>query len=150
MRRTLLLALLGLALAQAAAAHPDHIRPVDGVRYQCWYWNDNSNAKNPGFSIFDIQAVYQDGHLLRGIEFYDALLPNGTQFTDNRKFSFAKPVDIKGWDEYGNWVVVETRWEFTFNPSGPQCTLTRVDWEGSRIRFRNCSDGHSRDCYLYP
>jgi len=44
---------------------------------------------------------------------------------------------------------VGTRWQFTFNPSGPQCTVEIYD-DGDSLFFSNCSDGHSRNCGILP
>lgn len=149
MRRVLLLALAGLALAQAAAADHGHMAPIDGATYRCTYNPVLGNSKNPGESVFDINPAISTTELLRGIEYYQALWPNGTVFIDNRKFTFAKPVDrYRQRPQDPEPVHFATDWELTINPGGPQCTFTRVLDEGLTIRFRSCSDGHSRDCSL--
>ena len=40
-----------------------------------------------------------------------------------------------------------TTWEFTF-AGGPQCKKTVVSYDRTFITFNECTDGHSRTCYL--
>ena len=59
---------------------------------------------------------------------------------DTYKCSWAKPADQTNGS---------TIWEFTFNPYGPQCKRTIVYPGAYTITFNECTDGHSRTCYLW-
>jgi hypothetical protein len=132
MKKVVLFALLFAAVAGAAQAY---VNPKCGVAYHCSYTNYPDPIVNGGISIFD-QCVWVNPGFVRGTEEFQT--PYGW---DNRKFSFAKPVN--GYDAYG---LPMTTWEFTINPYGPQCKTTKVMFGGDRIEFKDCTDGHSRVC----
>ena len=143
MKKAVLFALLIAVTAGAAQAYPFH-EPIPNVDYSCDYTGTPPNsAARWGLSLFAINRSTDPGGVLpwwRGIEYYDA-----TYGTDNRKVTFAKPVNMwftgKG---YG------TRWEFTINPYGPQCKYTDIINEaygGQTIYFAGCTDGHTRICH---
>ena len=133
------IALFALLLAAAAvSAQAAHVAPLQSTTYKCWYTNPPLGSANPGFSSFSF--IYMNTtEQKRGIEYYDA-----TWGPDNRKMTFAKPVDKTSF-----YVGPYTTWEFTFNPSGPQCKQTDVLFGGNRIDFLDCTDGHQRTCTTY-
>lgn len=134
MKKMVLFALLFATVAASAQAA---VNPMCGVAYHCFYTNYPAPIVNGGISIFD-QCVW-GSTFVRGIEEFQT--PYGW---DNRKFTFAKPVN--GYDANGAPI---TDWEFTINPYGPQCRKARVSVSGYRINFNDCSDGHSRVCLVY-
>lgn len=147
MKRTLWMALtLALMVTTAAQALPLYVEVVSGRTYVCQYWNGSGNAVNPGWSIFTITRSISDPVLRQGSETYQATTPTGQ---DNRKFTFAKPQNLPGgcFNPDTGWYEPCTRWEYTQNPSGPQCTNTVVSEYGDKIEFKSCSDGHRRTCY---
>jgi hypothetical protein len=134
MKKMVLFTLLFAAVAGAAQAA--HVQPLRNVTYKCVYTNPTIEA-NPGFSQFD--WIYMDSsELKQGIEYFDA-----TWGPDNRKMTFAKPVDGNSF-LYGPF----TKWESTIK-YGPQCQNTSVLFGGHRIDFSQCSDGSSRTCTTY-
>ena len=120
------IALFALLLVVAGAAHAFTFPRT--TPYYCYYYDQNGSYIGEGSSTF---AISGSPSLQRGIEYYSF---NGV--SDNRRITFAKPVDLTGGG---------TRWEFTINPSGPQCKNT--DIYSSYINFANCTDGHSRFCW---
>lgn len=124
MKRTALFALL---LVVAGAAHAFTL--PRNTPYYCYYYDQNGTYIGEGGSTF---AIGGNASLQRGIEYYTF-----NNVSDNRKVTFAKPVDVAG----------GTRWEFTINPSGPQCKSTDV--YAYSINFANCTDGHTRFCWLF-
>ncbi len=150
MRKTLLLAALTIAFAaQAVPAHAEHMKAIDGATYLCSYTGPCAPAKNYGYSVFDVNPAMSWEDMQRGIEYFEALRPNGTTYWDNRKFTFAKAVDrYRQGPHDPEPIHFATDWEFTINPSGPQCTFTRVTNSGLNIRFQSCSDGCTRTCTL--
>lgn len=121
------IALFALLLVAAGAAHAftfPHTTP-----YYCYYYDQNGLYLGEGTSTF---AISGSTTLQRGTEYYNL---GGT--SDHRKVTFAKPVDLTGGG---------TRWEFTINPSGPQCKNTDVF--SGYITFDNCTDGNTRVCWL--
>jgi opacity protein-like surface antigen len=135
MKKMILFALLFATVA--ASAQAAHVQPLRNVLYQCRYTNPSGEA-SPGFSRFD--WIYMDSsELKQGIEYFDTT--NWGQ--DNRKMTFAKPVDGNSF-LYGPY----TTWESTIK-YGRQCTNTAVLFGGHRIDFSQCSDGSSRTCTTY-
>jgi hypothetical protein len=135
MKRIALFSLL-LAAVAATSAHAAHVAPLQNRVYECWYTHPTMGETNPSASTF--KFIYMNtSESKRGIEDFTA-----TWGQDNRKFTFAKPVD--GYHPY--FQIPMTTWEFTINPSGPQCRKTEVVFGGYRIDFKDCSDGHSRVC----
>jgi hypothetical protein len=148
MKKVVLFALL---VAVAASAHAAWIGPKAGQRYQCSYHNYSGVAVNDGYSVFDISG--SGTSLQRGIENFSAYVPRLGHYTENYKVTFSNPMVIRDPHEPGipgPGPIIGTRWQFTFNPSGPQCTATDVVDDGDSIYFSSCSDGHSRECYLAP
>jgi len=138
MKKIVLFALLFAVAAVAVQAQT--LAPIPNRYYYCGYTNPTMHEKNPGFSIFAISGT----SYIQGIEYFQALL-NGREYWENRKVTWAKPFDMWIINARGEEVLRGTRWEFTINPSGPQCTNTIVRPDGS-IYFGSCSDGHSRTC----
>jgi len=130
MKKVALIALL-LAATLATAAQAA-TWPVSNQTYKCYYDNYTGLASDPGYSSWALVTVSPT--LKRGNETFTT-----SYGTDAFKTSWA----YKGEVSYGS------NFEFTFNPSGPQCTQTHVLYNGAVIQFRSCSDGHTRDCYLY-
>jgi hypothetical protein len=145
MKKIVLSALL-LALA-ATSAHAAEMWPRTDRAYFCNYTNPTMNEVTPdGISRFVLSQIWlADGsYLLRGVENF--LANHGV---DQRKVTFAKPFNRYLPDPFtGQPVLVSTRWEFTVNPGGPQCTAATVFAGGNSISFQNCSDGHSRTCKI--
>ncbi len=138
MKRIVLFSLLFAAVA--ASAQTAHVAPLQNRVYECRYTNPTMGETNPSASTF--KFIYMNTpDSKRGIEDFKA-----TRGQDNRKFTFAKPVD--SYDPI--FYAPMTTWEFTINPSGPQCRKTDVRFGGYRIDFKNCSDGHSRVCTSIP
>lgn len=126
----------GLLFATTAlAAHAVYLTPLP-YRYQCDYNFSIQGATDPGYSYFTVSGA---PNLLRGIEDYTASTSTGW---DNRKIAFAKPVN--GSSGY----LSGTFYEFTINPSGPQCKETFVTNGGYTIYFDDCTDGHRRTCWV--
>lgn len=135
---TALAVLLLLAVAPAASATSFHT-PSFGADYSCSYTNPPYPSID-GLSTFVLTSTQYDAAgnpIYRGIEYFDASFG-----TDNRKFTFAKPVNHPP-----TGTPVFTRWELTINPGGPQCKNTDVYGWGQSINFTNCTDGHTRYCY---
>lgn len=145
MKKAVLFALL-FAVAGVAQAYYE---PIPNVYYYCNYGVPLPPSTDPGFSLFSINRSIDPGGVLpwwRGIEYFDASV-GGTFYTDNRKVTFAKPVNMTFPALGGRW---GTRWEFTINPGGPQCKNTDIVYDSygtQEIHFRNCTDGHTRVCY---
>ena len=135
MKRIVLSALLLAVVTTLAVSAITYHEPTAGADYRCDYVNPPAPSADPGLSTFSITRSIDPSGLpiWRGIEYFDATWGG----TDNRKVTFAKPV---------NHGATFTRWEFTINPSGPQCTQTDVYNYGKWIYFQGCSDGHSRSC----
>jgi hypothetical protein len=140
MRKAVLFALLFATVAGAAEAY---MQPKCGVYYQCHYTNWPNPIPDPSFSFFT-SCTGLGTNLIRGTEEFQSYY-QGNVIWDNRKFTFAKPVN--GFDPYT--YAPMTTWEFTINPSGPQCKRTEVMFSGNRIEFENCTDGHTRVCTTY-
>jgi hypothetical protein len=121
--------LLAAALATSAQAVTP---PAANQTYKCYYDNYSGLASDPGYSSWALTG--SPTFLLRGNETFTT-----SYGTDAFKTAWA----------YKNEVPYGSNYEFTFNPSGPQCTQTHVLYNGVVIQFRSCSDGHIRDCYLY-
>ncbi len=133
MKKVVLFALL-IAAASTMSAHA-YLAPSPTYTYNCDYTNATMHEKDPGFSTFGVSNTSIG---LQGIEQFQALF-NGQVIWDNRKVTFAKPVNHLYMHE-----IIWTDWEFTVNPSGPQCNA-RVFDDGS-ISFTACTDGSSRTC----
>ena len=139
MKKVVLFGMLFAALTGIAYAYTE---PIPNVDYWCDYVNAPYPSADPGDSWFAITRSLDPSGLpiWRGIETFTSVLGG----TDQRKVTFAKPANQffpgLGWG---------TRWEFTINPSGPQCKFTDVvnNAYGQTIYFNNCTDGHSRTCY---
>lgn len=133
MKKVILSALL---LATFAAVSAQAVTgPKLGALYSCFYNQGYSGAaENPGWSFWQ-KRPGGSASLIYTNETFET-----SWGSDTYKATWAKPLDM-GYPYY------YTRWEFTFNPSGPQCTDTRVYGGGNYIEFLGCSDGHSRTCY---
>ncbi len=145
MKKVVLFALLVAVTAGIAEAR---VNPLCNVNYRCYYSNSPIPVPNPSFSTFGSCANYT--YLIRGIEQFQRYY-QGNVILDNRKFTFGNdPNDPTRQDyidpTYGTWA---TDWEFTINPEGPQCKRATVTLYGQVIRFKECSDGHSRTCYAW-
>lgn len=136
MKKVALFALLFTALT--AAAQAAHVEPLQNRVYQCYYANPTMGETDGGFSRFTWNYM-NTADQKRGIESYDVV----AGYTENRKVTFAKPVDYTS--SGGPYTV----WELTFNPYGPQCKRAAVRYNGGQIEASECSDGHSRVCYLW-
>jgi hypothetical protein len=139
MKRIALFALLLAAVAGAASAQPpiNYQTPTWGADYSCSYTNPPYPSVN-GISTFVLTSTQYDDQMRpihRSIEYYDA-----SYGLENRKVTFAKPVNMS--NMYGTPF---TRWEYTIL-NGPQCKNTDVYGWGNTIYFRNCTDGHTRQC----
>ena len=143
MKKVVLFALL-LAATSALSAHAQYMAPLAGTYYDCTYTNTNLHelsGVDGGFSRFDISGAT---NYLQGSEVFLA-----TYGPDRRKVTFAKPVNLFITNPRGEQIWRGTKWEFTINPSGPQCKSTIVrDW-GHSISFQDCTDGSSRFCTIY-
>jgi hypothetical protein len=130
--------LLAVACAAAASAATFHT-PTWNADYTCTYTNPPYPSVN-GLSTWVQTSTQLDGAgnpIYRTIEYFDA-----SYGTENRKATFAKPVNV--YSSYGT--LLYTTWEFTINPSGPQCKKTDVYGWGQTLYFNNCTDGHTRRC----
>jgi hypothetical protein len=148
MKKAVMFALL-LAGVTASASAEIVIRPREiPDRYTCYYSNYTGPAVsgNQGYSEWDlVESTDPSGRpMLRGVEYFLATFPNGTRYRENYKATWAKPEPAPYHPFYGSG----TRWEFTFNPYGPQCKQTDVYLGGAVIFFRACTDGHTRNCWL--
>jgi len=135
MKKIALFALL-LATFSAVSAHAI-VEPRWGARYLCYYDNYTGSASDPGASTWVQTARYNSGAnlLIRSLESFDTSYGG-----DTYKCSWAKPADQANGS---------TIWEFTFNPYGPQCKKTIVYPGAYTLSFAECTDGHSRVCYLW-
>jgi hypothetical protein len=144
MKRTALLALLlAVASVNAAFAYGPFHTPTWYADYTCSYTNPPYPSVN-GLSTFVPSSTQYDASgnpIFRDIEYYDASYNGTTVVTENRKITFAKPVNTT----VGS-TILYTTWEFTINPSGPQCKRAVVSGWGAAIDFSNCTDGHTRHC----
>jgi hypothetical protein len=132
MKKTVLLALL---LATFAAAAHAVTPPILGRTYACEYDHAYPGpAANPGLSTWTLRTA---GSPTLIFTYETFTLPSGS--TDTYKATWAWKADLS----YG-----ASKWEFTFNPSGPQCKSTIVYAGGGTITFDECTDGHSRYCYI--
>lgn len=132
MKKTVLLALMLATFAVAAHAVT---QPIWGRTYACLYDSGYPGpAANPGLSTWTIRSAVSPT-LIYTYETFT--LPGGS--TDTYKAAWAWKADLP----YG-----ASKWEFTFNPSGPQCQTTTVYAGGGSINFADCTDGHSRYCYI--
>ncbi|HEY7216571.1 MAG TPA: hypothetical protein VIC28_18265 [Thermoanaerobaculia bacterium] len=138
MKRIVLFALLFAVTAAVAQAR---VEPIWGAPYACYYSNYTGNATNGGTSVWVDTGRFYPGDgtqlLIRCRESFDTSYGG-----DTYKCAWAKPVD--GYNPYSGSF---TTWEYTFT-YGPQCKNTVVKYWGTQISFSNCTDGHSRICYL--
>lgn len=132
MKKIVLCALL-LATFAAVSAHAIS-GPRFGVLYQCHYEGYTGAAENPGWSFW-LKRTGGTSTLLYTNETFQT-----SGGSDTYRATWAKAQDV-GYPYYF------TRWEFTFNPYGPQCTDTRVYGGGTYIEFDDCTDGHRRTCW---
>ena len=153
MKKAVLCALLLAAFALSASAEiyvgnngVSYYGPNRGQLYSCDYTNYNGSAVDPGYSYWTL-TVFQDASgkpMPRGTEHFLASLPSGQQFWEGFKATWAKPVNkIDPLTQ-----TTYTQWEYTFNPSGPQCTKANAFFGGYKLTFGECGDGHSRVCWL--
>ena len=133
MKKVVLFALL-LATVAAASAHAINNEPRWGATYICYYDNYTGNASDPGYSTWS-SRVQLSPTLITSKETFTT-----SYGTDTYKAAWAKP------EPQANG---STLWEFTFNPYGPQCKRTIVYPGSYTITFNECTDGHSRVCYLW-
>jgi hypothetical protein len=125
--------LSALLLATVAASAHAITGPRFNVLYTCYYSDNYTGAaESPGWSFWQ-QRTGSTSTLIYTNETFKT-----SWGSDTYRATWAKPYDV-GYPYY------YTRWEFTFNPYGPQCKDTRV--YGAYIEFRNCTDGHSRTCW---
>lgn len=146
MKKIVLFTLL-LSTVAAASAHAQAMAPKADRYYSCNYTNPSMGELDPGWSKF--RFIYQNTPTLkRGIDIYE--VPYGAGF-DNRKATFAKPLDRYRFNiQTGEYVLWATKWEFTLDANGIQCTNTLVTEWGDHLSFQSCSDGHSRSCDILP
>jgi hypothetical protein len=154
MKKAVLCALLLAAIAVSASAETyvgnngvSYSGPNRGALYSCDYTNYSGSAVTPDGLSYWTLTVFQDASgkpMPRGIEYFLATLPGGQQYWENYKATWAKPVNkIDPLTQ-----TTYTQWEYTFNPSGPQCTKANVFFGGYKLTFGSCDDGHSRTCWL--
>ncbi|HSS79461.1 MAG TPA: hypothetical protein VLV54_22260 [Thermoanaerobaculia bacterium] len=138
MMRIAVIALLFAAVAGAAQAQTYY--PLSqGHAFTCIYTNPSFHETNGGLSVFSIGP---SSILMRGIEGFESDLVG----FDNRKVTFAKPLDIIIHGIHGDRLL-GTRWEFTINPFGPQCSALVKDFGIAQvITFTQCTDGSARTC----
>jgi hypothetical protein len=141
MKKVVLFALLLAAALSAQAITPP--RTGSGNKYGCTYQSYSGPAVQASDGGYSYWVLSGTPDLLRGTEYFLATWRYG-EYVENYKAAWAKPVDIYD-PSYGPG----TRWEFTFNPYGPQCKKADVFLNGLFIRFQDCTDGHSRTCWLY-
>ena len=151
MKKVVLSALLLAAIAMSASAENyqgangmTYTGPNRNATYQCFYTNYSGSAVDGGASSWSL-FTYQDANgrpMPRGTESFQSTNQYGWE---TYKATWAKP-ENKPEPNIPN--VNFTRWEYTFNPSGPQCTRADVHFGGFRLDFNGCSDGHSRTCWL--
>ena len=159
MKNVVLSALLLAAVAMSASAtwYPgigqstgkSFSGPTEGQWYECTYQNYSGSAiDDPGPSrwVFDI---FYDGlgrPMLRGTEYFRALDRYGVEFLEGYKSTWAAPANFP--DPATAGTLNYTRWEYTFNPYGPQCKRATVHFNAFTLVFSECGDGHSRTCRL--
>ena len=150
MKRIALAALLLAAVAVSASAENylgnngvTYAGPNRNAPYQCFYTNYSGTAVNEGFSYWTL-FTYQDASgrpMPRGTEHFQS-----TQVPwDGFKATWSAPRILQ---EPGVPLTM-TRWDYTFNPYGPQCRQADVHYGGISLTFNECSDGHSRSCWLW-
>ncbi len=149
MKKAVLCALLLAAVALSASAETyvgsnsvSYYGPNRGALYSCDYANYNGAAADPGQSYWTL-TVFQDASgkpMPRGTEHFLTT----SQLWDGYKATWAKPVNKIDPLTYTTY----THWEYTFNPYGPQCTKANVFFNGYKLTFGDCSDGHTRTCWL--
>lgn len=136
MKKSILLALL-LASATTAAQAVPLAQPTLGKWYVCFYSNYTGAAANPGSSMWTTR-VAGTPTLLYTYETF-TVPSGGPAPTDTYRATWAWKSD--------DLLAQTSKWEFTFNPNGPQCKNTVVHSGGWTINFDECTDGHRRDCY---
>lgn len=154
MKKIVLSALLLAAVAVSASAEnyqgndgKTYSGPNKNAPYRCYYTNYSGSAVNQGVSYWTL-FTYQDASgkpMPRGTENFQATNQYGQPVWEGYKATWAKPVIFPE----PNTPLTYTQWEYTFNPYGPQCRKANVHFGGFRLNFSECSDGHSRTCYLY-
>lgn len=152
MKKIVLSALLLAAVSVSASAEMfpgsngiKYSGPNRGQLYSCDYTNYSGSAVDGGTSSWTLGSTLDATGLplLRGTEYFDATLPSGGSFVEGYKATWAKPKNIND-PHLGQY----TQWEFTFNPYGPQCKKATVLFNGFKLLFGECSDGHTRTCTL--
>jgi hypothetical protein len=142
--RKLSLALLS-CLAFAGVSGAQEMSPVPNRAYLCDYTFPVDGAKDPGLSIFT-PNVPGPPTLMRDVELYQAVRPNGDVYWDNRKVTFAFVRDVTRETPDGSEIVA-TIWELSKNPGGWSCRAA-VRGYGATINAGPCTDGHARVCRL--
>jgi ABC-type transport system substrate-binding protein len=148
MKKAVLFALLlAAAMSASAETYSGYAGPNRGAGnlYLCDYQNYPGPAVDPGASYWDLTAGADASGkpILRGIEYFEAWHPTFGNYLENYRVTWAKPAI--NWDPVS--YTYFTRWEFTFK-DGPQCKKTDVYFNGVKIVFKDCTDGHSRTCWL--
>lgn len=158
MKKIVLSALLFAAVAMSASAtwYPgigqstgkSFSGPNEGQPYQCHYTNYSGSAIDGGLSywVFDVFYATDGRPMLRGTEYFDARNRYGVEFLEGYKSTWAAPVNSP--DPSTSGTLTMTRWEYTFNPYGPQCKRAVVQYNAQKLTFSECGDGHSRTCWL--
>lgn len=158
MKKIVLSALLLAAVAVSASAtwYPgtgpsagqSFSGPNEGQLYDCNYQNYSGSAVDPGYSywIFDIFYSSDGKPMLRGTEHFLATNRFGQQFWEGYKSTWAAPQNFL--DPSTQGTLTMTRWEYTFNPYGPQCKRAMVQYNAFKLSFSECGDGHTRTCWL--
>lgn len=154
MKRIVLSALLLAAVSVASASAEvygfdsngdPYVGPNRGQAYSCTYSNYSGSAKQGGNSSWTLFTYQLDGKPMpRGTEYFDAINRYGQHFVEGYKATWAKPENITN----PLTGLTHTQWEYTFNPYGPQCKKAKVFFNGLRLSFSECGDGHSRVCEL--
>lgn len=158
MKKIVLSALLLAAVAVSASAtwYPgigqssgkSFSGPNEGQPYQCRYTNYSGPAIDGKLSywIFDIFYSADGKPMLRGTEHFQALNRYGQEVWEGYKSTWAAPANFP--DPATSGTLDYTRWEYTFNPYGPQCKKATVHFNAFKLVFSECGDGHSRTCWL--
>ncbi len=151
MKKIVLSALLLAAVAMSASAESyrgnngvTYSGPTRNAPYQCFYTNYNGVAMDEGISYWTL-FTYQDGlgrPMPRGTEHFQV----SEEDWDGYKATWAAPANFP--DPATSGTLNYTRWEYTFNPYGPQCKSATVHFNAFKLVFSQCGDGHSRTCWL--
>jgi hypothetical protein len=153
MKKVVLSALLLAAVAMSASAEnyqgndgKTYSGPNKNAPYRCYYTNYSGAALDQGISYWTL-FTYQDAEgkpMPRGTEHFQYMNRYGQLDWDGYKATWAHPVIV----QEPQVPLTLTRWEYTFNPYGPQCKRADVRFGGFQLVFSQCGDGHSRTCWL--